>query len=95
MRWVCLYSTPIATRNPEHKMNSATFQDRSGNRVTVKVGDTVGFKCDVEQCGTVTKIEPAQYGKFYLTLTSRYGFSGEYIGGQTVTRERSDDVWVD
>lgn len=58
--------------------------------VPVKVGDVVGFKCDIEQYGKVVKIEGTR-----LTLENEYGFDGEYIGGQTVTVEDARDCWVD
>ena len=62
----------------------------------VKVGDWVGFKSDIEQYGRITQVKQGVYhGQFYLTLENPNGFSGEYIGGQTVTVERNDDCWVD
>jgi hypothetical protein len=63
----------------------------------VKVGDTVCFKSDVEQCGTIAKITPSKWqrGKFEFTLTSKYGFSGEYIGGSTQTVVAAEDCWID
>jgi len=60
----------------------------------VKVGDSVGFKCDIEQGGKITKITRTAHGVM-LTLTSKYGFHGEYIGGQTVTQQAAQDCWVD
>lgn len=62
----------------------------------VGVGDTVCFKADVEQCGTISAIKRSQWGRGYeLTLTSKYGFSGEYIGGQTTTTVASQDCWIE
>ena len=62
----------------------------------VKVGDTVCFKSDVEQCGQVVSIQPAQWGTGHmLTLSSKYGFSGEYIGGQTRTTVDTRDCWIE
>ena len=56
----------------------------------VKVGDVVGFKCDIEQCGRIKDI--VYRGRYaYLVLTGN--FSGGYIGGQTETEERADDCW--
>lgn len=57
---------------------------------TVKVGDFVSFKSDVEQGGKVAAINGDR-----LTLTSEYGFSGGYIGGDTETVERASDCWVE
>lgn len=56
----------------------------------VKVGDVVGFKCDVEQYGTITKINGNM-----LTLEREYGFEGGYIGGQTVTTQDASRCWLD
>lgn len=60
----------------------------------IKVGDTVGFKSDYEQYGTVTKIELTTRG-FNLHLHNPDGFGGEYLRYATDTVERSDDCWVD
>lgn len=68
----------------------ATLKDYDGNTVTLKVGDYVGFKSDVEQSGKIIKIEGD-----WLTLEREYGFEGHYIGGQTVTRENVRDCWID
>lgn len=57
---------------------------------TVKVGDYVGFKCDIEQGGQIVAINGDM-----LTLESEYGFHGDYIGGQTRTTERASDCWID
>jgi hypothetical protein len=59
----------------------------------VKVGDTVCFKCDIEQCGTISAIT-RKSGRVMLTLTSKYGFEGGYIGGQEVTEEEASCCWV-
>ena len=58
--------------------------------VTVKVGDYVCFKCDIEQSGRISKIDGDR-----LTLVSEYGFQGHYIGGDTTTVERASDCWVE
>jgi hypothetical protein len=57
---------------------------------TVKVGDCVGFKSDIEQYGTIIKINGDM-----LTLECKEGFEGGYIGGQTITQERVDYCWID
>mgnify|MGYP001828677393 CR=1 FL=1 len=57
---------------------------------TVAVGDYVGFKSDVEQYGEIVAINGDR-----LTLRSKYGFSGDYIGGQTETVEHASDCWAE
>jgi hypothetical protein len=57
---------------------------------TVKVGDYVSFKCDIEQSGRITRIDGNR-----LTLENPYGFDGGYIGGQTVTTELAEDCWIE
>jgi hypothetical protein len=59
----------------------------------VKIGDWVGFKSDIEQGGRIVKISHTKYGT-YLTLKNENGFSGEYIGGQTITEEEADRCWL-
>jgi hypothetical protein len=61
---------------------------------TVKVGDVVGFKCDIEQSGKIIKITKCRYG-CELVLQNDNGFIGGYIGGDTVTTESADRCWVD
>ena len=61
---------------------------------TVTIGDVVCFKSDVEQCGTIVNIKHSYIGTI-LTLESKYGFSGDYIGGQEVTTELARDCWVE
>mgnify|MGYP000850208204 CR=1 FL=1 len=46
----------------------------------VKVGDYVGFKCDIEQGGQITKITKSASGNVELHLHDDYGFEGGYIG---------------
>ena len=58
---------------------------------TVKVGDWVGFKCDIEQCGQIYKIEG---NRLYLRAGPN-GFDGGYIGGQETTVEQASDCWVE
>ena len=63
----------------------------------VKVGDSVGFKADIEQSGEIVKIEKARRGSgWILTLKSNSdrGFIGEYIGGDRFTTEESDRCWL-
>lgn len=61
---------------------------------TVKVGDTVSFKSDVEQKGTISEIRPNYNEGYDLVLTSKTGFRGGYIGGQKVTTVHQDDCWI-
>jgi hypothetical protein len=61
---------------------------------TVTVGDVVCFKSDIEQSGVITAIKKTYMGTS-LTLESKYGFSGDYIGGQTITTELARDCWVE
>lgn len=65
-------------------------RDGTETLVTVKVGDHVGFKCDIEQGGKITAIDGD-----HLTLSNPNGFSGDYIGGQTTTVETTDRCWID
>jgi hypothetical protein len=60
----------------------------------VKIGDWVCFKSDVEQSGQIVDIKSSYMGKS-LTLESKYGFHGDYIGGQTITTEEARDCWVE
>jgi hypothetical protein len=60
----------------------------------VTVGDVVCFKSDIEQSGVITAIKQT-YAGVSLTLESKYGFSGDYIGGETVTTELARDCWID
>ena len=61
---------------------------------TVTVGDVVCFKSDIEQSGVIVEIKKSYMGHS-LVIENRYGFHGEYIGGQTITTELASDCWVD
>jgi hypothetical protein len=61
---------------------------------TVKVGDCVGFKSDIEQWGEIIAIRKNPNGYWELVLENTNGFSGDYIGGSTKTVERASDCWV-
>jgi hypothetical protein len=56
----------------------------------IQVGDWVGFKSDIEQCG---KIKSIQRGRNTLILTNEDGFDGDYIGGDTETLVGFEDIW--
>lgn len=60
----------------------------------VSVGDVVCFKSDIEQSGVIVEIKQSYIGKA-LVLESKYGFSGDYIGGQTITTELARDCWIE
>jgi len=57
----------------------------------VSVGDSVCFKCDIEQWGYITKISGDM-----LTIKAPYasGFEGEYIGGDEFTTQYADRCWL-
>ena len=61
----------------------------------VKIGDYVGFKCDIEQGGEIVAIKRNMMGYVELTLKNENGFSGDYIGGDTITTQMADDCWID
>ena len=61
---------------------------------TVKVGDWVGFKADVEQLGQIIEIKSSYMGQA-LVLENKSGFHGDYIGGQTITTEQAGDCWLE
>ena len=61
---------------------------------TVKIGDWVCFKSDIEQSGKIVAIKQT-YAGTSLTLENTSGFSGDYIGGDTITTELARDCWID
>jgi len=60
----------------------------------VTVGDYVGFKSDIEQSGQVVGIKRTYMG-VSLVLENKHGFSGDYIGGDTITTQLARDCWID
>jgi hypothetical protein len=60
----------------------------------VTVGDVVCFKSDIEQSGVIVEIKQSYTGKA-LVLENKRGFSGDYIGGSTITTELARDCWID
>lgn len=60
----------------------------------VTVGDVVCFKSDIEQSGVIVEIKQSYTGKA-LVLENKQGFSGDYIGGSTITTELARDCWID
>jgi len=61
---------------------------------TVTVGDVVCFKSDIEQSGVIVEIKKSYMGHS-LVIENKYGFHGDYIGGQTITTELASDCWID
>jgi hypothetical protein len=61
---------------------------------TVNIGDWVSFKSDIEQSGKIVAIKQT-YAGTSLTLENTSGFSGDYIGGDTITTELARDCWID
>jgi hypothetical protein len=60
----------------------------------VGIGDWVGFKSDIEQSGRIVAIKKTYMGTS-LTLENPSGFSGDYIGGETITTELARDCWLE
>lgn len=71
-------------------MNTAQVEGK-----TVKVGDHVGFKCDIEQSGKIIEIKRNMFGRAVLVLENKNGFHGDYIGGRTITEQNASDCWID
>jgi hypothetical protein len=59
----------------------------------VNIGDHVCFKCDIEQSGVLIGVKKT-YAGTSLTLQNLAGFSGDYIGGETVHTELASDCWL-
>ena len=62
--------------------------------VEVKVGDNVAFKSDIEQWARIIEIKKT-YAGVALVLENKHGFSGDYIGGETITTQLARDCWAD
>ena len=60
----------------------------------VKIGDWVCFKSDIEQSGKIVAVKQT-YAGASLTLENLSGFSGDYIGGDTITTELARDCWLE
>jgi hypothetical protein len=58
---------------------------------TVQVGDYVSFKSDIEQGGTIYKIE----GDRLYIQAGPNGFDGDYLRGAETTVQRAVDCWLD
>ena len=62
--------------------------------VEVKVGDNVAFNSDIEQWARIIEIKKTRAG-VALVLENKHGFSGDYIGGETITTRLARDCWAD
>jgi hypothetical protein len=61
----------------------------------VTIGDVVGFKSDIEQSGVIVEIKKTVCFGVSLVLENKYGFHGDYIGGDTITTQLARDCWID
>lgn len=66
-------------------MKKCTGKNAEGETVTVKVGDYVGFKADIEQIGKVTAIKRGLSTDYQLTVENPDGFPGDYLRYATTT----------
>lgn len=76
------------------KKTHHTVTTNCGDRLTIAVGDVVGFKCDVEQYGKIIDISRRGVGGA-LDVTITGNFVGGYIGGETVYTTDARDLWKD
>ena len=60
----------------------------------VKVGDSVCFKSDYEQCGQIIEIKNSSWNGKILVLENKSGFGGEYLRYATITEEPASDCWL-
>lgn len=74
------------------KVKASYIKDRDGRMWTVRVGDTVEFKSDIEQCGVVREIREEGF-RTVLVVENPQGFSGHYLRGATRTEILSEDCW--
>ena len=77
----------------EVAMKQAEFNDYTGTRQTITVGDVVGVKCDVEQYAPIERIE-VHFGSIKVTLRL---FEGEYVDNDQGTLMTFDahDLFLD
>jgi hypothetical protein len=57
---------------------------------SIRTGDVVGFKADIEQYGRVVAI----CGEM-ITIKNPSGFSGAYLCGSTEVQLKAGDCWKD
>ena len=62
--------------------------------VEVKVGDNVAFNSGIEQWAQIIEIKQT-YAGVALVLENKHGFSGDYIGGETITTRLASECWAD
>ena len=62
--------------------------------VLVKIGDTVAFNSGCEQWAMIVEIKKT-YAGVALVLENLNGFSGDYIGGETITTRLASECWAD
>ena len=62
--------------------------------VEVKVGDTVAFNNGCEQWAKIVEIKKT-YAGVALVLENAHGFSGDAIGGETITTRLATECWAD
>jgi hypothetical protein len=74
-------------------MIAKVYNCNTDEMIEVKIGDSVGFKSDIEQSGVVVGIAKSYMG-YKLTLANKNGFCGGYIGGKTTTIEEASDCWI-
>ena len=62
---------------------------------TVRVGDIVGFKSDIEQAGKIFNISTNSFGKkvLFLEPTGDH-FYGEYLRDAETTKVFPEDCWI-
>ena len=77
-------------------MEQVTFLNIFGEDITVRIGDRIAFKCDVEQSAEVIAIKKHwnDLGYVFTVKAPPDGFSGHYIGRQDTAEVFSDDVWT-
>jgi len=83
---------PPPTRKKQKENDMSTTAKVEGR--TVKIGDWVGFKSDIEQGGQIIAITRDTTG-YTLHLENKNGFDGDYIGGDTITHQDARDCWVE
>lgn len=81
------------------KIKREFYTDQGNMEFTfeIKVGDSVGFKSDIEQYGRVAAIERntgsfCGRSKYRFKVVNPNGFDGDYIGGDRVTWLYDEDI---
>lgn len=66
-----------------------------GDGSIAQVGDSVSFKSDYEQTGTLVSVKRDMFNNQVLVLqsSSEEGFGGDYIEGEEYTQELAKDCW--